>query len=708
MTPIAGCSQVLVDVLEWYAHSMVLESSDESNIQYAAEQIVHLLSILGLKTDPEVSSKSHGSSLSLSLPLLDSSNSLLLEDHVLNRLRLSTLVHSICGRERWGKDQNVLEQIQPLDWQQMKLMLEDCRKHMKPSKDSCNNNQQYIDIAYRDVMNLLECHTILADFLHSEGNDNQNDIHQVSIRLNNLKTRLRKLTFSTLGTKTPTTKVTAPMAIVEFLRQDILSSPKRYINVYQKAQDHVQSLIHTIGQPYSYDTLQCKVQTLARIWSESMLGIPTLIHLQYGGLSTETFDPMTLVGPIVATDDTKSISSWGMDDDDDDDDDDCTDEEMNTKVVNNRSRKTIQKRKQRKSEKPRIITTRIPPINTKKLKVRPVVASDKQQLSRYKNSNVKNHNNDDDDDATVLEEENTAVAKMTTIPPMQIRPREHWKESFEIMDGLNESDIEVALMEDKRTRLTNVHHTTPQSTKQSTKTTSRHSLATSTNYRKSLPGKQKQEKVVTNLTSEAIFMKLIQSREQQQQEKQQGKQQQQEKQHKNIQVDQSNRRPNKTLTGTKRHGNEAPMEPKSLHRLSPVDATKKMKEKVKPMEAPVKTILASTLGVDVASPTKSVKLQSKERIHSIEQPQQSHQVYTSSISDKTIGTTQDPLSKTIPTITNAIRASIPTMTTIPTTSSVISKKSIAVHKRSHASKFLIPKSDSIRRFRRRFFHEIVD
>jgi hypothetical protein len=111
---------------------------------------------------------------------------------------------------------------------------------------------------------------------------------------------------------------------------------------------------------------------LARTWNESILGIPTLVKLGYGGVPKEA----------TGGDDTKTVSSWGMDE---------------------------------------------------QQEVQPVRGTATED-EEYQTADEMDADEDTDDDSSTV--------VLPEVKSLEIRPRQSWKESFEMIEGLEEMRAE--------------------------------------------------------------------------------------------------------------------------------------------------------------------------------------------------------------------------------------------------------------------------
>jgi hypothetical protein len=340
MSRLPGSQRVLTDIIEWYAHSTLLETSTDAEIQFAAEQIQNL------------------SAIAFPQPLAKAGR-------IWNRLLLTLLVQNVCGRKIFGDDSDALFNLNPDGWHDIILQLEACRSSLIKANSNSFPPEGYdkedddlkelpmFNEVYRDVYDLLQCHLAVSQFRNSLETAQPDDFHShLDIFTNSLP-----MAFAT-------------GALVDFVRIDVLSSPKRNTNLCTKTRKHFNRLMQTTSQPYSYDTVQNKVKTLARTWNESILGIPTLVKLGYGGIH-ET----------VTGDDTKTVSSWGMDEQ----------EEYHT--------------------------------------------ADEMDAE---DSTEEMFTDDDDDEHRA----NEGAMPLREFRPLQIRPRQTWRESFEMIDGLQEINAE--------------------------------------------------------------------------------------------------------------------------------------------------------------------------------------------------------------------------------------------------------------------------
>ena len=272
MPRLPGSQRVLVDIIEWYAHSTFIESSTDIEIQFATEQLQSL------------------SAMAFPQPLQKAGR-------IWNRLLLTLLVQNVCARKIFGNDPDALFNLKPDGWKEIMLNLEECRSSLIKAnansyppegfdkEDEDLKELPMFNEVYSDVYDLLRCHFVVSQFRNSLETAKQEDFHtHLDIFTNSLP------------------KAFAKGALVDFVRIDVLSSPKRNTNLCVKTRTHLKRLMQTTSEPYSYDTVQNKVKTLARTWNESILGIPTLVKLGYGG-----------IGETVTGDDTKTVSSWGMD-----------------------------------------------------------------------------------------------------------------------------------------------------------------------------------------------------------------------------------------------------------------------------------------------------------------------------------------------------------------------------------------------------------
>lgn len=345
MTRLPDSQRVLIDVIEWYAHSAFLESSTDVDIQFAMEQLDCMCKVA-----------------------FDQKPPLVRAGRVWNRILLTLLVHNICARKMFGSDPDALINMKPSDWEEMVLNLQECRSSLIKSNASSyppeGFDKEDADMAelpmfnevYTDVYDLLRCHLAIAQFRTSMEDSKPEHFHS---HLDKFTNSLPKA-FAQSG------------ALVNFVRMDVLSSPKRSTNLCVKTRAHLKKLMQTVGKPYSYDTLQGRIKMLARTWNESILGIPTLVKLGYGGVPQEA----------TGGDDTKTVSSWGMDE-------------------------------QQEFPSRRGMTT---------------------EEEEYHTADEMDEDDDTDDDSSTV--------VLPEVKSLEIRPRQSWKESFEMIEGLEEMRAE--------------------------------------------------------------------------------------------------------------------------------------------------------------------------------------------------------------------------------------------------------------------------
>ena len=321
--------RVLVDVIEWYAHCSFLESSTEMDIQFASEQIDSLCKLAFSKNDENDNKKmtrfrkDHDKqNMQDNKPNLQCVQyPFFRRGRVWNRILLSSLVHNICGRKQLGSDPDALINMKPEDWEEIILNLQECRTCLMKSNASMYPPEGFdtvddtmlqlpmLNEVFTEVLELLQCHEAIAQFRHALQNASSNkEFHLHLDTFTNALPHTIEIPSQLQQDSQKSARQEQPFNIilnlVNFVRMDLLSSPKRNTDLCSKTRSHFKQLMNSRGKSYSFDVLQSKVKALIRTWNDVILGIPTLVKLGYGGIRVEENQG--------ATDDAKSVSSWGM------------------------------------------------------------------------------------------------------------------------------------------------------------------------------------------------------------------------------------------------------------------------------------------------------------------------------------------------------------------------------------------------------------
>mmetsp|Transcript_30146 Transcript_30146/g.45969 ORF Transcript_30146/g.45969 Transcript_30146/m.45969 type:complete len:781 (-) Transcript_30146:69-2411(-) len=355
VTHLPDSAHVMVDVLEWYLHSIFLKDSTPLEMAIASEQAEALMENFSSQHQIFTASGRVYNRLILSMLVLPICAAPIKSDqHQSNdsRPKISSLFFKShtnnIAKTKGSKVVDYLIDSTPEDWRRWMEQLEFCRSCLlrlessqfppvvddsKVKRGNDNVNEDLIELpmfrdVYQECLEILECHERLTRFrlaLTEERKINNET---------NVNALVRRYISNPEGEKTTPSLKFFSDAIQNMLRNHVLQkssplqskklwkliSPRKESSRVRKSAPSSSSLVQTIqselvrllidesSSGYSLFQVQSKVKTLARTWNDSILGIPVLARCGYH-YQAETED----------MEDTKTLSSFGMEEERDED-----------------------------------------------------------------------------------------------------------------------------------------------------------------------------------------------------------------------------------------------------------------------------------------------------------------------------------------------------------------------------------------------------